>query len=148
MCCHIWAPRAPADALGGGSQLQRQQVVPDHPPFAAPEPDGKGRVHLLRDVLLAVRAVRAGLGRLADVRTRAARAYPRMERAARLVAPLLKPPFAAAHEPGRAAAGGLAAQGLLRRPRRGCPLVSARALPGLGVAKGPVRTAGGTLVSH
>src|ERR1700730_736209 len=133
---HIWPPRAPADALGGGSQLQRQQVVPDHPPLAAPEPDGKGRVHLLRDVLPAVRAVRPGLGRVADVRARAASAYPRMERGAWLVAPLLKPPFAAAHELGRAAAGGLAAQGLLRRPRRRCPVISARPLPGLGIAEG------------
>src|SRR5438477_165044 len=93
---HLRASGPPADALGRGSQLQRQQVVPHHPPFAAPDPDGKGRVRLLRHVLLAVRALRAGLGRLAGFRARAARTHPRMERAAWLVAPLLKPPLATA----------------------------------------------------
>src|SRR6202162_6633139 len=87
---HIWPPRAPADALGGGSQLQRQQVVPDDPPFAALEPDGKGRVHLLRHVLLAVRALHARLGRLACFRARSQGPHPRMKRAAWLVAPLFK----------------------------------------------------------
>src|SRR5438128_145645 len=145
---HLWASGPPADALGRGSQLQRQQVVSHHPPFAAPDPDGKGRVRLLRHVLPAVRALHAGLGRLAGFRARAARAHPRMERAAWLVASLLKPPLATAYEPGRPAARGLAAQGLRRRPWRRCPLVSARPIPGLGVAEGPVRTARRTLVSH
>src|ERR1700686_3874864 len=107
---HIWPPRAPADALGGGTQLQRQQVFPDHPPFAAPEPDGKGRVRLLRHVLLAVRPLHARIGRLAGFRARAPSAHPRMERATWLVAPLLEPPLAPPHEPGRPAARGLAAQ--------------------------------------
>src|SRR5260370_39007237 len=98
---HVWPAGAPADALGRGSQLQRQQVVPDDPPFAAPEPDGKGRVHLLRHVLLAVRALHARLGRLACFRARTPGTHPRIGRAAWLVAPLLLTTLALTHEHAR-----------------------------------------------
>src|SRR5437879_2073127 len=132
---HLWASGPPADALGRGSQLQRQQMVSHDPPFAAPEPDGKGRVRLLRYVLPAVRALHAGLGRLAGFRARAARAHPRMERAAWLVAPLLKPPLATAHAPGRPAALGLAAQSVPSGHCGSCPPVSALTLPVLGMSR-------------
>src|SRR4029077_6151056 len=71
-----------------------------------------------------------------------------MERAAWLVAALLKPTLAATDEPGRTSARGRAAQGLRGRPWRRCPLVSPRPLPGLGVDEGPVRTTRRAVVSH
>src|SRR5260370_37753450 len=95
----VWTAGAPAHALGGGSQLQRQQVVPDDPPVTAVEPAGEGRVHLLRPVLPAVRSVHARLGRLAGLGDRPASADPGMDRAAGLVAPLLELVLAASHEP-------------------------------------------------
>src|SRR6266849_1602969 len=123
-------------------------MVPDHPPVTAAEPAGKGRVHLLRPVLLAVSFVHTGLSRLADLGDCLASAYPRMDRTAGLVAPLFEPVLAAPDEPGWATARGLPAPRLPGRARSGRALLPARPLPGLGIGQGPVRKARGWLVSH
>ena len=123
-------------------------MVPHHPPVTAVESAGKGRVHLLRPLLPAVRALRDGLSRLAGLRGRPAGAHPGVDRSAGLVAPLLQPLLAAAHEPGWPAARGLPAPRLPRRYGCGRTVVSSRAVPGLGIGQGPIRAEGGWLVSH
>src|SRR5207244_72064 len=148
VCRDLWATRPPADALGRGSQLQRQQMVPHHPPVASIEPAGKSRIHLLRPVLPAVRAVHAGFGCLARLRGRPARPNPRVDGAPGVVASLLQPVRAAPYEPGWAAARGLPTPRLPGRPGCGRFVVPARALPGVGVGQGPLRTARGWLVPH
>src|SRR6266851_2040138 len=123
-------------------------MVPDHPAVTAVEPAGKSRVHLLRPVLSAVRVVHTGLSRLAGLGDRPPSADPRVDRTAGLVAPLFELVFAAPHEPGWAAARGLPTPRLPGRPRCGRAVIPARALPGLGIGQGPVRKAGGWMVSH
>src|SRR4029077_1541460 len=91
-------------AVGRGSQLQRQQMVPDHPEVTPIEPVGKGRVRLLRPVLPAVRAFHVGLRRLADLGARPARTDSGMDRPPGLVPPVLEPLLLAPYEPGRPAA--------------------------------------------
>src|SRR6202521_4015747 len=118
-------------------------MVPYHPSLTQLEPAGKGRVHLLRLLLPAVRPLHAGLSRLASLGDRPARAHPRVDRAAWLVAPLLQPVRAAPHEPWWPAAGWLPAPRLPGRAGCGRPVFPPRALPGLGVGQRLVRTQGG-----
>ncbi|TME97691.1 MAG: glycosyltransferase [Chloroflexi bacterium] len=124
-----------------------QMVLADHG-VALRQPDREARVRVRCDVLPAGSALRAGLTELADLRCRLPHARARMDRGARLVAPVLEHLRLASDEPRRLDPRGGAGSRPAGRARSARALIRPGSVPGLGRSEGTDQKGRGAVVPH